>query len=160
MSAKRPVTTSQRFEDICQKGFVGTKTIWWFLRFGLGNCENHLLVGAQWFLFWLELPRMFLSERDGKWATKNETALFSLFYRGSYGGLLESPHNWLVPHPLYTLNIKGPFLHCSSYTGASFLWWSQDFHTGSPCEWCGLGGIHDGSWMTLMTWELQGGKIR
>lgn len=52
---------------------------------------------------------MFLSERDGKRATKNETALFSLFYRGSYGGLLESPHNWLVPHPLYTLNIKGPF---------------------------------------------------
>lgn len=53
---------------------------------------------------------MFLSERDGKRATKNETALFSLFYRGSYGGLLESPHNWLVPHPLYIFQTsRGPF---------------------------------------------------
>ena len=31
-----------------------------------------------------------------------------------YNGLLKSPYNWVVCHPLYTLNKQGPFFHCSN----------------------------------------------
>ena len=36
-----------------------------------------------------------------------------LFHRDPDNGLLQSPHNWEISHPPYTLNNKGPFFHCS-----------------------------------------------
>ena len=36
-------------------------------------------------------------------------------------GLLYFPHNWVVFHPLYTLNNQGPLFHCSNHISTSGL---------------------------------------
>ena len=46
--------------------------------------------------------------------------LYWLVYRDPYIGLLKSPYNWVVFHPLYNLNNQG-FFHCSCELKCTYL---------------------------------------
>ena len=71
-------------------------------------------------------PRSMICVFHTLWVLKKKTTvprkkrsyfpLYKLVNRDPYNAFLQSPYNWVVFHPLYTLNNKGPFFHCSSDT--------------------------------------------
>ena len=58
---------------------------------------------------------------------KNYFPLYWLFNRDPYDGLLHSPHNCVVCHPLYTLRNQGPFF-IAHFTPKTSKW--------SQISWC------------------------
>ena len=63
-----------------------------------------------------------------QWATKTQKLGYFPWNTGGlieirdpHNGVLQSLHNWVVFHPLYTLNKQGPFFLCSAG-------YSQDIH--------------------------------
>ncbi len=69
------------------------------------------MITAQWFLKPI-LSESHLSHEKNP-LTFHYTGCLWLFNRDPYNGLLKSPYNRIVFHPLYTLNNQGPFFHCS-----------------------------------------------
>ena len=78
---------------------------WWW---GKLFCSNYPTIEA------MRLMYFFV-----KWTTKKQGALLSMrgWWRGIFILVCYSPfYNWLVFHPLFTLNnqTRGPFFHCSN----------------------------------------------
>ena len=94
-------------------------------------------------IFGVKIPKIFENchhrkkmspKTSSKWATKKPSyfPLYWLVQMDPYIGLLKSPYNWVVFHPLYNLNKQGFSLCSNEVMGPVFSW---------PSSWRWLGVV-------------------